>query len=207
VTADSTEPTPPSGGGNLKYAIVGVVLLLATVGIFFGMRSCEDEGTGDGVAANQQLDAGSAERPTEIGEDDLFIPDPEPDAGPPVDAGGPRVRYVTRYVGGGGGSANWNCSGDIAVAAVQSTIAEHRLQFRNCYERRLKVNNQLEGRVNVNMRVSRTGAVDAVQVGGTMRDPEVLSCVRGIAQRIRFPVPQGGGCAAVAVPFNFSPDR
>jgi hypothetical protein len=112
---------------------------------------------------------------------------------------------VTRYVGGGGGG--WSCSGDLPRAAVESTIAENRLQFRNCYERRLKVNNQLEGRVTVNMRVSRTGAVDAVQVGGNLRDAEVLSCVRRIAQRIRFAVPSGGGCATVSAPFNFSPQR
>src|SRR5690349_10213996 len=100
------------------------------------MKSCEDEG-GPGVAENTaRPDAGGAERPTSLGDEDLFIPEPEVDAGPLTDAGGPRIRYVTRYEGGGGGG-NWNCSGDIPVAAVQSTIAENRLQFRNCYERRL----------------------------------------------------------------------
>lgn len=104
---------------------------------------------------------------------------------------------------GGGGS--WNCSGNIPAAAARSVLASRNLEFRNCYERRLKVNNTLEGRVNVRMRVSHTGAVDAVQVGGTMHDSQVLSCVRTLARRVQFPAPQGGRCAVVAAPFNFTP--
>jgi len=133
---------------------------------------------------------------------DDVIPELVPDAGPPPDAGR-RVRYVTRYVGGGGG--NWSCSGSIPPAAAASRFAQNQLQFRNCYERRLKVNHQLEGRVSVNMRVNRTGEVDAVQLSGTMRDAEVLSCVRRIANNIRFPAPTGGSCAVVAAPLNFTP--
>jgi TonB family protein len=110
---------------------------------------------------------------------------------------------VTRQVGGG----EWDCTGTIPPAAARARLAEESLQFRNCYERRLKVNHQLEGRVNVQMRVDRTGAVSAVAVGGSMRDGEVLSCVRRIARNIRFPPPQGGSCAVVAVPFNFTPNQ
>ena len=81
------------------------------------------------------------------------------------------------------------------------------MQFRNCYERRLKVNSTLEGRVSVQMRVNRSGAVDAVQVGGTLRDSQVLSCVRQTANRIRFPAVQNGRCAVVSAPFNFTAQR
>lgn len=204
MASESTTPPAGTSGGNLKYAIIGVVLLLGAVALWFGLQSCE-EGPNGPVAQNDGADAGVAvDRNTDVGDEELFIPDPEPDAGPQIDAGR-RIRYVTRYVGGGGG--NWSCSGDLPRAAVESKLAEHRLQFRNCYERRLKVNNQLEGRVQVNMRVSRTGAVDAVSVGGNLRDAEVLSCVRRVAQSIRFAVPQGGGCAVVSAPFTFTPQR
>src|SRR5690606_14665052 len=172
------------------------------IALYFGMKGCEPEPVP--VAAVAQ-DAGVVERSTALVDDDLVIPDLEPDAGPLPDAGGPRIRYVTRYVGGGGGS--WDCSGQIDPAAARATLAQDDLQFRNGYERRLKVNNNLEGRINLRMRVSRTGAVDAVQTGGTLRDAEVLSCVRRIAQRIRFPAPTGGSCAVVAAPFNFTPRR
>lgn len=42
----ATESVPPpgvGGGGNLRYIIIGVVLLLGAVGIWFGMQSCEPE--------------------------------------------------------------------------------------------------------------------------------------------------------------------
>lgn len=206
MASDSVNPPPGTSGGNLKYAIIGIVLLLGAGGLWFGLKSCEED-PGGAVANNTQPDAGApVQRDTDLGGEDLFIPEPEPDAGPLIDAGR-RIRYVTTYVGGGGGGANWSCSGEIPAAAAQAKLSEHRLQFRNCYERRLKVNNQLEGRVQVNMRVSRSGAVDAVSLGGSMRDPEVLSCVRRVAQSIRFAVPQGGGCAVVSAPFTFTPQR
>jgi hypothetical protein len=148
-------------------------------------------------------DAGIGDRQTSLVDDDLIIPEPEVDAGPAVDAGPPRIRYVTRYVGGGG---SWDCSGSIDTTAAQNALAAYNLQFRNCYERRLKVNNRLEGRLTVQVRVGRTGAVSAVRTGGSLNDAQVLSCVRGIAQRITFPNPTGG-CAVVSAPFNFTPRR
>lgn len=200
MASDSIPPVP--GGGNLKYVIVGVVLIVATLGIWFGMQSCEGEPP---PVAEVQPDAGApVERGGALVDDTLLIPELEPDAGPPPDAGQEEVRYVTRYVGGGGGG-NWDCSGSLPPAAARARLNEQSVQFRNCYERRLKVNNQLEGRVNVQMRVGRTGEVTAVSVGGTMRDGEVLSCVRRIANNIRFPAPTGGSCAVVAAPFNFTP--
>lgn len=199
----ATESVPPpgvGGGGNLKYVIIGVVLLLAAAGVWFGMQSCESPP--ERPVATLQLDAGTPpDRGGELVADDLVIPEAEPDAGRPVDAGR-RIRYVTRYVGG-----SWDCSGSIPAAAAQAALAERNLEFRNCYERRLKVNNTLEGRVSVRMRVARSGAVDAVQVGGSLHDTQVLSCVRNIAQHTHFPAPTGGSCAVVAVPFNFTPRR
>ncbi|MCC6875551.1 MAG: energy transducer TonB [Sandaracinaceae bacterium] len=202
MASESTPPPAASGGGNLKYAIIGVVLLAAAVGLWLAMQNCSGETT---TVQAPVTDAGIIERPTSIADDDLVLPDLEPDAGPEPDAGGPRIRYVTRYVGGGGGS--FNCSGNLDQARAAAIVAEHNLQFRNCYERRLKVNNQLEGRVSVTMRVARSGEVDAVQVGGSLGDPEVFSCIRTVARRIRFATPQGGSCAVVSVPFNFTPQR
>lgn len=202
MSSESSPPPVVSGGGNVKYGVIGVVLIGAAVALWFGMKGCEERPPS--VVQPEQPDAGVAiERPTTLVEDDLLLPELEPDAGPPPDAG-QRIRYVTRYVGGGGG--NWSCDGQIDPARARAALSGHNLQFRNCYERRLKVNNTLEGRVNVEMRVDRNGSVTAVRTGGTLRDPEVLSCVRSIAQRISFPQPNGG-CAVVAAPFNFTPRR
>lgn len=197
MASESTAPPPP-GGGNLKYGIIGVVLILAAVGLWFGMQSCEGDG-GPTADATQATDAGPPPAPPP--DPDLIMPDELPDAGGPVDAGGPRIRYVTRYTGGGGA---FNCSGDIDAAGAATAMREHQLQFRNCYERRLKVNQTLSGSIQLQVRVGRDGAVTGVRTGGSLRDPQVLSCVRTIAQRIRFPRPTGG-CAVVGQPFDFTP--
>ena len=196
-----TEPTaPPTGGSNLKYGIIGGVLIVAAFAVWFGMRGCEEPAP---PPVQELPDAGTVVRSTALVDDDLIIPEPEPDAGPAVDAGR-RIRYVTHYVGGGGG--NCSCSGNIDAAAARRALSQYNLQFRNCYERRLKVNNTLEGRVSLQMRVGRNGAVSGVRTGGSLRDAQVLSCVRNIAQRISFPHPSGG-CAVVSAPFNFTPRR
>jgi len=198
VASESTAPPPP-GGGNLKYGIIGVVFILAAVGLWFGMQSCEGDGGDPTADATQPTDAGPPEPPPP--DPDLIMPDELPDAGGPVDAGGRRIRYVTRYVGGGG---QFNCRGDIDRSGAASAMREHQLQFRNCYERRLKVNQTLSGQVQLQIRVGRDGSVTGVRTGGSLRDPQVLSCVRNIAQRIRFPRPTGG-CAVVSQPFDFTP--
>lgn len=200
MASDSTAP-PPTGGGNAKYAIIGVVLLAAAAAVWFGMQSCE--GPPPEPVADATPDAGpGVDRSTTV-DDDMILPDDEPDAGPGPDSG-PRVRYVTRYVGGGGG--NWSCSGTMDRAAAGRALSENRLQFRNCYERRLKVNNTLEGNVSLQVRVGRDGSVTGVRTGGSLRDPPTLACIRGIAQRIHFPQPQGG-CAVAATTIRLTPQR
>lgn len=201
MASESTAP-PPAGNANLKYGAIGVGLIVAAAAVWFGMQSCEEQPVGPVTEAAP--DAGSTERPTALVEEDLFIPELEPDAGPQIDAG-PRIIYRTRYVGGGGGAWD-NCGGEIDRAAASRVLAESNLQFRNCYERQLKVNNTLEGSINLQMKVGRDGRVEGVRTGGSLRNPQVLSCIRGLAQRVRFPSPNGG-CAVVAVPLNFTPRR
>jgi hypothetical protein len=201
--ASESVPPPPGAGGNLKYAIIGVVLLVGAAAVFFGTQTCE-EPPPDPVAEAPEPDAGPGIDRTPDVLDDMVLPDDEPDAGP-GDAGGPRVRYVTRIVGGGGGGS-WSCTGTLDRAAASRALAGSRLQFRNCYERRLKVNNTLQGNVQLQVRVGRSGNVTGVQTGGTLRDPQTLSCIRGIAQRISFPAPSGG-CAVAATTIQLTPQN
>lgn len=196
MTTDSMPPPTSSGGGNVKYVIVGVLLLLGAGGLFLALGG-KDEAPRQPIAALP--DAG--QRSTALAQPLIEIPDEEPDSGPPVDAGR-KVRIVYKYVGGGG---DWSCQGDIPAPAVQSVMQENRAQVRNCYERRLKVNNSLAGTVNVALKIGSNGSVEATRVGGSLSDNEVFSCVRSLAGRWRFPAPSGGACAVVQVPFNLSP--
>jgi outer membrane biosynthesis protein TonB len=99
----------------------------------------------------------------------------------------------------------WDCDGDLSRAALQSVIDSNRAQVRNCYERRLKVNNVLQGDLKLKIKVGSNGQIAAASVGGSLKDNEVFGCVRSLAQRWSFPPPSGGACAVVQVPFQFSP--
>lgn len=191
----ATSTTPPQGG-NAKYLVIGLLLLAGAAGIWFAMKSGEKEQR----AAAVSPDAGVIERSTALVEPELVIPDPEPDAGPPIDAGPPPTKVVYRYVRG-----DWECSGSIPAAQARRVINENRRQVRNCYERQLKTNHTLQGTLNLQLRVGGNGEVTGARVGGSLRDPAVFSCVRNLASSWRFPVPTGGNCAVINAPFQMTP--
>ena len=198
----STESLPPpSSGGNAKYAIVGVLLLLAAGGVWFATRGPSEPPANQVVVVTR--DAGSVEPPPAENLD-IEIPDPEPDMGPPADASPAKTKIVYRYVREG---ASWDCSGNIPAEPAARVFAEARTQMRSCYERRLRANNTLQGNAVVRVRVGRSGEVDAVNVGGSLRDSETFSCMRAIAERLRFQPPAEGSCAVLQQPFSFTPQN
>jgi hypothetical protein len=84
-------------------------------------------------------------------------------------------------------------------------VNDNHAQIRACYERRLKVNNVLQGDIQLRLKIGPSGRVVASALGGSLRDQEVFSCVRALAQSWTFAVPSGGSCAVVQVPFHFTP--
>lgn len=175
----------------MRYALIGLLLILGAVGLY----CMSQEGPPpEPVAAVH--DAGPP--PVRHIEPTFEIPEDIEDTGPP-DAGPPPSMMSTMRV-----AMRRQCSGDIAVAGIQPIISRARPQVRACYERRLKVNNILQGVVNVRVIVDEDGTIDQVAVGGSLRDPEVFSCVRRLATTWRFPNPTGG-CAQVNVPFRLTP--
>jgi hypothetical protein len=198
--ASESSPPPPPGGGA-KYAILGVVLLALAGGAYFLTNS---NGTpSETTTSNDAPDAYVVPPSTAMQDDILEIPEEVPDAWSEVpDAGearrpGPRGPVV----------GSWDCSGEIDRAALQSVITEHRPQIQACYERRLKQQALLQGNMQLQLRIAQAGNVDAVQVGGTLRDREVFSCVRNVASRMQFARVRGGSCAVVSVPFSFTPQQ
>ncbi|MCA9581434.1 MAG: AgmX/PglI C-terminal domain-containing protein [Myxococcales bacterium] len=174
---------------NLKYAVLGLLLLGAGIGLFF---LTQEEPKAPPPPTNVD-----SKRSTALAQPELEIPDPVRDAGTP-DAGPVKKKIV--YV-----RDKWDCSGSVAPAAALAVVRSNNQQVRTCYERRLKVNHQLQGTVRVTLRIDRTGNVSATQTGGSLKDPEVLSCIRRAAGSWKFPVPEGGACAIVQAPFNLSP--
>lgn len=188
--------SPPPGGGGLKYGIIGLLLLAAAVGIWFATRDADEP-------APEEPEAPIAEGPkrsSSLSQDDLHIPEEEPDAGAADEEPEPEPTRPRRR-------ARATCDGEIDPAKVKAFVQKQRPQVRNCYERRLKVNNILQGRVDVRVRVKATGAVETVRVGGSLGDAEVYGCVRQLAQNWQLPPLSKGKCAVMNIPFNLTPSR
>jgi hypothetical protein len=200
VASESKPPPPPTSGGA-RYAIIGVALV-AIAALAYCLTT---SGDGGGPQASGPSDAGVAERPTSLVDDDLIIPEPEIDGGPQL-AERP-IETHTKHGGHGPARAWDDCSGDIAPAEARRVIDEFRTQIRNCYERQLKMNPALEGNMTLALRISASGHVEGSQVSGSLRDREVFACVRNVASHMRFPAPGGRDCAIVQVPYTFTPQR
>jgi len=188
--------SPRSGSGNLKYVITGILLLAGAGGlwVFLQPEKPKPKVVTQAPKSVQRVNP-LAQQNFIIEEEELekLEPEPEPE---PVQK---KRRTVRRDA--------WECSGDLPPKTIREIIADNRSQVRTCYERRLKVNNVLQGDRKLKVKVDSSGSVVATAVQGTLRDNEVFSCVRGLAQRWNFPSPSGGDCAVVQVPFNFMPRK
>jgi hypothetical protein len=191
VPATSQPPAKPASSGSLKYVLVGLLFLGAAAGVWMiGLRP-------PAPAPAPAPTPKEPERANPLADQGLVLeeePAPEPEA--PVEE--PTKQKSSRPKAG-----EWECSGDLAGATA--VINENRTQIRSCYERRLKVNNLLQGDVRLRVKVGTTGKVVATATAGSLRDAEVLGCMRNIAQGWSFGVPQGGNCAVLSIPFKFSP--
>jgi TonB family protein len=75
--------------------------------------------------------------------------------------------------------------------------------IKACYERALKRNPNLSGKVKVRWTITAAGTVSAVEIEeDSMGDSEVSSCIKGLVARWRFPAPSGGS-VDVVYPFVF----
>jgi TonB family protein len=118
-------------------------------------------------------------------------PPEEPDAGEPD-------KVVKR-----GGFTR--CNGDVDRVAVRRFTQQNSGSLRRCYERRLKQNNTLAGRLEVGLTVGSGGQVQGARiVADSVRDPDVAACVRQAVSGWRQPAPSGG-CVNVTFPISFQP--
>jgi hypothetical protein len=186
-------------GGNLKYIVGGLLLLGGAAVVVFLLQSPATP-----AAAPQAKHAETPQAPERVNpmaEPELIL-DEQKDAGQPAAAAEEKPKPAAPR---GEVRDEWACDGDLARAALQTVINNNRSQVRNCYERRLKVNNVLQGDLKLKIKVGSNGQVAAAAVSGTLHDNEVFGCVRSLAQRWSFPPPTGGTCAVVQVPFQFAP--
>jgi hypothetical protein len=98
-------------------------------------------------------------------------------------------------------------NGSIPAADLQKVFRKYSGQTQKCYERALKKNPNLAGRVLLELTIDPDGSVAAASAqGDTLRSNEVNSCLEELASGWSFPSPSGGA-ARVRKPYTFSPKR
>ncbi|MDB4930206.1 MAG: putative abductin-like protein, partial [Myxococcaceae bacterium] len=76
--------------------------------------------------------------------------------------------------------------------------------IRSCYERELRQNPALAGRLDVNFTLGASGRITRASTAGLAASPNVGTCVTGRLRGLVFPIPQGGS-VEFTFPFTFTP--
>jgi len=187
----STLPKKSSGG---PYIAAIVVLVLLIVGLVWFKFSRKEPPTQPPVIQSMTLE--NTPPPPIL---DIPAP-PEIEAGPD---GGPDAG---KKVGPSGPSlCAGPCNGN-APPSLRSALSSTAGAARGCYERALRTNSMLEGRMMVAIRVASNGNVcSASVVQDSVGSPQVTSCVTSLFSGKRFPPVTDGRCADVQVPLSFKP--
>lgn len=103
----------------------------------------------------------------------------------------------------GGAGENWE--GSIDREAVRRVIRSIQSQIRSCYERELRSNSSLEGKVVIQFEIMEQGRVRVAGTkSSTLNNSNVESCVAARIKDQRFPEPPTGQIAVVDFPFVFN---
>jgi hypothetical protein len=93
--------------------------------------------------------------------------------------------------------------GDLDPGIVSKEVKSRLGAIKACYERALKRNPNLSGKVVIHWTITAAGTVSGVDVEqDTLGDAEVASCIKSLIARWRFPAPSGGS-VDVSFPFVF----
>ncbi|HVU52510.1 MAG TPA: AgmX/PglI C-terminal domain-containing protein [Polyangia bacterium] len=95
--------------------------------------------------------------------------------------------------------------GKVDAPAIAREIRGRRKAIAACYERALKAQPTLAGKLVVRFSLAAAGTVTAVEIDDdTLGAPEVGACVRAVVLRWRFPA-LAEGAAELSFPFVFQP--
>lgn len=115
-----------------------------------------------------------------------------------------RIKGETKLAKGGdiGGTGQFDAS------VVVSTIKTRIKAIQACYERELRRNPSLAGKVTVEFTIQPRGNVtDAKVAANTTGDDSVAQCVMETVQRFRFNPGPEGGSVSYSYPFVFAPQN
>ncbi|HEY4188106.1 MAG TPA: AgmX/PglI C-terminal domain-containing protein [Polyangia bacterium] len=93
--------------------------------------------------------------------------------------------------------------GELDPSVVSKEVRSRLGAIKACYERALKRNPTLSGKIVVHWTITAAGTVSGIDVeNDTLGDSEVANCIKSLVARWRFPAPAGGS-VEVSFPFVF----
>ncbi|UQA56194.1 AgmX/PglI C-terminal domain-containing protein [Polyangium aurulentum] len=105
----------------------------------------------------------------------------------------------------GAGAGTGTGSGRLASGIIQRVVRQNFVRMRACYERGLKANPKLSGKMTVRFVIALDGNVAVAESkAADIPDPEVVRCVVSVVKSLVFPQPEGG-IVIVQYPIAFSP--
>jgi len=120
-----------------------------------------------------------------------------------IEAGGTGAAAAEKKVSGSVKSEAPAVDGELDPAMVAKEVRTRLGAIKACYERALKRNPTLSGKVVIHWTITQAGTVSGVDVEqDTLGDAEVASCIKALVARWRFPAPAGGS-VDVSFPFVF----
>jgi hypothetical protein len=187
----------PDSGGNAKYALVAVVLLLGVGGLFW-WRSSSSHNTETSpippVAPSLAMST-----PTVDPRFDDIPPPPPADTTPEAGPGG-----KTSYVPSGTGGCEGKCGG-VSPPELSQALAVRGNAARRCYNQGLANDSSLKGHVTIAVRVGPSGNVCSATVAANdMGSSGVANCAANVFRQVTYPAPRGG-CVDATVPLSFVP--
>jgi len=103
------------------------------------------------------------------------------------------------------GSSDGEATGELPKAMVKSYIATKMGAIISCYEKGLRANPDLSGKVKVAFLIQPTGGVLGARVDdSSLNNSSVEECILNKIKNWQFPPAKGGGSTKVVYPFVFS---
>jgi hypothetical protein len=107
----------------------------------------------------------------------------------------------------GAGACGGACRGKLG-AALEKDLTERARKTRACYNRALALDPALQGRLVIEMRIGKDGAVCAATlVKSDLLTSNVSECVLSDLMSHAYSAPEGEDCVVVNVPITFLRER
>jgi hypothetical protein len=190
----STTPPPPKSS-NTPFIIAMLLMLLVVAALVVVKCSSDEE------PAQKPAEPVAAAPPAP----DQVMPPPPP-LPTTVDASAPETTTKKSAVQSTFCATCDNCSGQEAPN-FQSVVRGRAGAAQRCYEKALQQQDQLQGKLMVNLCVGVGGGICSATIeSDNLGSPAVSQCVLNIFRATTFPSPKNG-CVRARVPLNFVPQK